>query len=86
MLARALGNKVSVIKRRRRLNAHPTQALLDLFSMREVKPSVLGTKVANHWRYHAQRVARSIFGSCKSSAWTYTWPVRPPWYHATSIN
>ena len=59
MLARALGNKVSVINAGDGWNAHPTQALLDLFSMREVKPSVLGTKVAIIGDIMHSRVARS---------------------------
>jgi aspartate carbamoyltransferase catalytic subunit len=59
MLARALHDKVSVLNAGDGWNAHPTQALLDLFSMREVKPSVLGTKVAIIGDIMHSRVARS---------------------------
>lgn len=59
MLASALGDRVCVINAGDGWNAHPTQALLDLFSMREVKPSVLGTKVAIVGDIRHSRVARS---------------------------
>jgi aspartate carbamoyltransferase catalytic subunit len=59
ILANALGDQVSVLNAGDGWNAHPTQALLDLFSMREVKPSVLGTKVAIIGDILHSRVARS---------------------------
>lgn len=59
MLAHALNDKVCVVNAGDGWNAHPTQALLDLFSMREVKPSVLGTKVAIIGDIMHSRVARS---------------------------
>jgi aspartate carbamoyltransferase catalytic subunit len=59
ILARALHGKVSVINAGDGWNAHPTQALLDLFSMREVKASVLGCKIAIVGDIMHSRVARS---------------------------
>jgi aspartate carbamoyltransferase catalytic subunit len=59
MLANALHDRVCVINAGDGWNAHPTQALLDLFSMREVKSSVLGTKVAIIGDIMHSRVARS---------------------------
>jgi len=59
MLANALSQKVHVLNAGDGWNAHPTQALLDLFSMREVKSSVIGAKVAIIGDVMHSRVARS---------------------------
>lgn len=59
MLARALSDRVHVINAGDGWNAHPTQALLDLFSMREVKPDLSGAKVAIIGDITHSRVARS---------------------------
>jgi aspartate carbamoyltransferase catalytic subunit len=58
-LAQALGEGVHVINAGDGWNAHPTQALLDLFSMLEVKPDLRGSKVAIIGDITHSRVARS---------------------------
>ncbi|MGH9549218.1 MAG: aspartate carbamoyltransferase catalytic subunit, partial [Terriglobales bacterium] len=59
LLANALADKVHVINAGDGWNAHPTQALLDLFSMREVRPDLSGAKVAIIGDITHSRVARS---------------------------
>lgn len=58
-LVRALGDRVHVINAGDGWNAHPTQALLDLFSMLEVRQSLKGAKVAIIGDITHSRVARS---------------------------
>ncbi|HEY9868432.1 MAG TPA: aspartate carbamoyltransferase catalytic subunit [Candidatus Obscuribacterales bacterium] len=58
-LAQALGDRVHVINAGDGWNAHPTQALLDLFSMLECKPDLRGSKVAIIGDITHSRVARS---------------------------
>ncbi|HEY9776248.1 MAG TPA: aspartate carbamoyltransferase catalytic subunit [Planktothrix sp.] len=58
-LADALGESAHVINAGDGWNAHPTQALLDLFTMQEVNPSVIGCKVAIIGDILHSRVARS---------------------------
>jgi len=58
-LAEALGNRVHVINAGDGWNAHPTQALLDVFSMRECRSDLGGAKVAIIGDITHSRVARS---------------------------
>jgi aspartate carbamoyltransferase catalytic subunit len=58
-LAKELDDKVHVINAGDGWNAHPTQALLDLFSMMEIKPQIAGAKVAIIGDITYSRVARS---------------------------
>lgn len=58
-LASALPDNVHVINAGDGWNAHPTQALLDLFSMMEIKPSLEGCKIAIIGDIMHSRVARS---------------------------
>jgi len=58
-LADALHDQVHVINAGDGWNAHPTQALLDLFSMLEVRPELSGAKVAIVGDITHSRVARS---------------------------
>lgn len=58
-LADALEHAVHVINAGDGWNAHPTQALLDLFSMREVMPDLKGARVAIVGDIMHSRVARS---------------------------
>src|SRR4030095_2817191 len=58
-LAEALDDKVHVINAGDGWNAHPTQALLDLYSMITVKPDFAGSKVAIVGDITFSRVARS---------------------------
>lgn len=58
-LAAILGDRVHVINAGDGWHAHPTQALLDLFSMLEVVPDLSGTKVAIVGDITHSRVARS---------------------------
>jgi aspartate carbamoyltransferase catalytic subunit len=58
-LSRVFGDKVHVVNAGDGWNAHPTQALLDLMSMREVRGDVSGAKVAIIGDITHSRVARS---------------------------
>jgi aspartate carbamoyltransferase catalytic subunit len=58
-LANALNETAHVINAGDGWNAHPTQALVDLFTMQEANPSVLGGKVAIIGDIQHSRVARS---------------------------
>ncbi|MBS2002545.1 MAG: aspartate carbamoyltransferase catalytic subunit [Candidatus Obscuribacterales bacterium] len=58
-LSKALTPEVHVINAGDGWNAHPTQALLDLFSMLEIRPSVTGCKIAIIGDITHSRVARS---------------------------
>ncbi len=58
-LAEALNDRVHVINAGDGWNAHPTQALLDLYSMLTVKPDFAGSKVAIVGDIAHSRVARS---------------------------
>src|SRR5262249_18924360 len=58
-LAEALRDRVHVINAGDGWNAHPTQALLDLYSMLIVKPDFAGSKVAIIGDITHSRVARS---------------------------
>ncbi len=59
LLARALGDNVQVINAGDGWHAHPTQGLLDLFTMTEVRPNLEGAKVAIVGDITHSRVARS---------------------------
>jgi aspartate carbamoyltransferase catalytic subunit len=59
LLVRELGREVQVINAGDGWNAHPTQALLDLFTMSEIKPNLSGAKVAIIGDITHSRVARS---------------------------
>ena len=61
--------KASVINAGDGMNEHPTQALLDMFTMREAKGSIKGLKVAIIGDIYHSRVARSnIWGLTKLGA------------------
>lgn len=58
-LAKALSDQVHVINAGDGWNAHPTQALLDLFSMLQIRDSIEGCKIAIIGDITHSRVARS---------------------------
>lgn len=58
-IARELGDRVHIINAGDGWNGHPTQALLDYFTMMEVRGSVKGAKVAIVGDITHSRVARS---------------------------
>lgn len=58
-IARTLGDRLHLINAGDGWNAHPTQALLDYFSMVEVKGSIQGCKIAIVGDLKHSRVARS---------------------------
>jgi aspartate carbamoyltransferase catalytic subunit len=58
-LARLVGDRIHIVNAGDGWNAHPTQALLDLFTMREICPNLAGTKVAIIGDITHSRVARS---------------------------
>lgn len=61
--------KASVVNAGDGMNEHPTQALLDMFTMRETKGSIKGLKVAIIGDIYHSRVARSnIWGLTKLGA------------------
>ncbi len=59
LVARELGRSVQVINAGDGWHAHPTQGLLDLFTMTEVRPNLEGAKVAIIGDITHSRVARS---------------------------
>jgi aspartate carbamoyltransferase catalytic subunit len=59
LIARELGEQVQVINAGDGWHAHPTQGLLDLFSMKEIKNNLKGAKVAIIGDITHSRVARS---------------------------
>lgn len=59
LLAKELGNQVHVLNAGDGWNAHPTQGLLDLLTMTEVRPDLTGAKVAIVGDITHSRVARS---------------------------
>lgn len=59
LLVRELGEHVHVVNAGDGWNAHPTQALLDLFTMREIATDMAGKKVAIIGDIMHSRVARS---------------------------
>lgn len=60
-LAKAMHDRVCVLNAGDGWNAHPTQALLDVFTMLEIVPTVKGIKVAIIGDIAHSRVARSNF-------------------------
>lgn len=58
-MAQVVGNDVQIINAGDGWNAHPTQALLDYFSMSEIRPDLAGAKVAIVGDIKHSRVARS---------------------------
>jgi aspartate carbamoyltransferase catalytic subunit len=59
LLVRELGDQVHVLNAGDGWNSHPTQALLDLLTMTEVRPQLTGCKVAIVGDITHSRVARS---------------------------
>jgi len=59
LLVRECGQQVHVVNAGDGWNAHPTQGLLDLFTMSEVRPNLDGAKVAIIGDISHSRVARS---------------------------
>lgn len=58
-MAQVVGNDIQIINAGDGWNAHPTQALLDYFSMIEIRPDLTGAKVAIVGDIKHSRVARS---------------------------
>ena len=59
LLVSQFGQRVSIINAGDGWHAHPTQALLDLFTMTEIKPALSGVKIAIIGDITHSRVARS---------------------------
>lgn len=67
LVARNFGDKVHVINAGDGWHAHPTQALLDYFTMREIRPNLKGAKVTIAGDVLHSRVARSNILTLKAA-------------------